>query len=85
MNDTSSPTTSPWAAGADLPAAPKALYRDDNGRLHMLSAICPHLGCIVKWNAVEASWDCPCHGSRFTPDGRVLNGPALTALAPLGS
>lgn len=46
-----------------------------------------YLGCIVKWNAVEASWDCPCHGSRFTPDGRVLNGPALTALAPapLGS
>lgn len=59
-----------------------AVYRDDKGRLHKLSAICPHLGCIVRWNAVEASWDCPCHGSRFTPDGRVLNGPALTALQP---
>jgi glycine/D-amino acid oxidase-like deaminating enzyme/nitrite reductase/ring-hydroxylating ferredoxin subunit len=59
-----------------------AVYRDDKGRLHKLSAICPHLGCLVKWNAVESSWDCPCHGSRFTPDGRVLNGPALTALAP---
>jgi len=60
-----------------------ALYRDLNGRLHKLSAVCPHLGCIVKWNAVESSWDCPCHGSRFAPDGRVLNGPALTALAPV--
>lgn len=59
-----------------------AVYRDDKGRLHKLSAVCPHLGCLVKWNAVEASWDCPCHGSRFTPDGRVLNGPALTALQP---
>jgi glycine/D-amino acid oxidase-like deaminating enzyme/nitrite reductase/ring-hydroxylating ferredoxin subunit len=59
-----------------------AVYRDLNGRLHKLSAVCPHLGCIVKWNPVESSWDCPCHGSRFTPDGRVLNGPALTSLGP---
>ena len=37
---------------------------------------CPHLGCALKWNAYEHSWDCPCHGSRFTEDGRVINGPA---------
>jgi glycine/D-amino acid oxidase-like deaminating enzyme/nitrite reductase/ring-hydroxylating ferredoxin subunit len=59
-----------------------AVYRDLNGRLHKLSAVCPHLGCIVKWNAAESSWDCPCHGSRFSADGRVLNGPALAGLAP---
>jgi glycine/D-amino acid oxidase-like deaminating enzyme/nitrite reductase/ring-hydroxylating ferredoxin subunit len=59
-----------------------AVYRDPNGNLHELQAVCPHLGCIVRWNGVESSWDCPCHGSRFTADGRVLNGPALTALTP---
>lgn len=57
-------------------------YRDDEGRLHAVSATCTHLGCEVAWNAAERSWDCPCHGSRFDPDGRVLNGPATK---PLGS
>ena len=37
---------------------------------------CPHLGCALKWNAAEHSWDCPCHGSRFTKDGKVLDNPA---------
>jgi nitrite reductase/ring-hydroxylating ferredoxin subunit len=81
--DVAQPGEIPKGAGAvDQQGGHKlAIYRDDNGRLHKLSAVCPHLGCLVKWNAVERSWDCPCHGSRFTPDGRVLNGPALTALA----
>jgi Rieske Fe-S protein len=57
-----------------------AIYRDDEGRLIRLSAVCPHLGCIVAWNAVEQSWDCPCHGSRFTATGEVLNGPANSGL-----
>lgn len=58
-----------------------AVYRDEQGKLHERSAVCTHLGCVVKWNAGEKSWDCPCHGSRFSPDGRVLNGPAPRALA----
>ncbi len=57
-----------------------AVYRDERGTLHHASAVCPHLGCIVQWNSLEQSWDCPCHGSRFGTDGRVLNGPALTGL-----
>jgi glycine/D-amino acid oxidase-like deaminating enzyme/nitrite reductase/ring-hydroxylating ferredoxin subunit len=59
-----------------------AVYRDLAGNLHERSARCTHLGCIVAWNAAESSWDCPCHGSRFDPDGKVLNGPAIAPLAP---
>jgi glycine/D-amino acid oxidase-like deaminating enzyme/nitrite reductase/ring-hydroxylating ferredoxin subunit len=54
-----------------------AAYRDAEGVLHEKSAVCPHLGCIVRWNHVEKTWDCPCHGSRFNPTGKVLNGPSL--------
>lgn len=57
-----------------------AVYRDEAGELHMLSAKCTHLGCVVHWNSVERSWDCPCHGSRFAIDGEVLHGPAATPL-----
>jgi Rieske Fe-S protein len=57
-----------------------AMYRDERGTLHRASAVCPHLGCIVHWNSLEGSWDCPCHGSRFGTDGSVLNGPALGGL-----
>lgn len=53
-----------------------ALYRDQDGKLTKLSAVCPHLGCLVTFNSVEQSWDCPCHGSRFKADGTVVNGPA---------
>jgi len=58
-----------------------AVYRDSRGKLHERSAVCPHLGCIVAWNGTEKSWDCPCHGSRFDPHGRLLNGPANSDLA----
>jgi len=58
-----------------------AVYRDDDGGLHAMSAACTHLGCAVSWNPAEHSWDCPCHGSRFSADGAVLHGPANTALA----
>jgi glycine/D-amino acid oxidase-like deaminating enzyme/nitrite reductase/ring-hydroxylating ferredoxin subunit len=59
-----------------------AVYRDDTGKLHNLSAVCTHLGCIVEWNDNEKTWDCPCHGSRFDKiDGHVLNGPAVRGLA----
>jgi Rieske Fe-S protein len=57
-----------------------AAYRDPNGQLHELSAVCPHLGCIVQWNSTEKTWDCPCHGSRFEAQGNVINGPAITGL-----
>ncbi len=53
-----------------------AAYRDDAGRLHCVSPVCTHMKCDVAWNLAEKTWDCPCHGSRFNPDGAVLNGPA---------
>ena len=59
-----------------------AVFRDEDGELHVRSATCTHLACSVAWNAAEKSWDCPCHGSRFDVDGEVLHGPATTALAP---
>jgi glycine/D-amino acid oxidase-like deaminating enzyme/nitrite reductase/ring-hydroxylating ferredoxin subunit len=58
-----------------------AVYRDDDGRLHERSAVCTHLYCIVDWNTAERTWDCPCHGSRFDPMGKVVNGPAVMPLA----
>lgn len=57
-----------------------AAARDDDGVAHVLSARCTHLGCIVEWNSAEASWDCPCHASRFGIDGKVLEGPAVKPL-----
>lgn len=59
----------------------RAVYRDEDGRLHALSAVCTHLGCTVAFNDAEHSWDCPCHGSRFGTDGSVLEGPAVRPLA----
>ncbi|PYI75783.1 MAG: FAD-dependent oxidoreductase [Verrucomicrobia bacterium] len=60
-----------------------AAYRDKQGRLHKFSAVCPHLGCIVRWDGCEKTWDCPCHGSRFDALGRVVNGPAISDLEPV--
>jgi glycine/D-amino acid oxidase-like deaminating enzyme len=70
-------------SGATIAGLPGkiAVYRDPGGKFHERSAVCPHLGCIVSWNDAEKSWDCPCHGSRFDPYGRVLNGPANRNLA----
>lgn len=57
-----------------------AAYRDEQGTVHAVSAVCTHLGCIVDWNKAEKSWDCPCHGARFTYDGEVIHGPAIADL-----
>ncbi|HYD16971.1 MAG TPA: FAD-dependent oxidoreductase, partial [Patescibacteria group bacterium] len=60
-----------------------AAFRDENGKLHSCSAICPHLWGVVRWNGTEKTWDCPCHGSRFDAFGTVLNGPARSNLKPV--
>ncbi|MEY2466250.1 MAG: hypothetical protein QOD03_771, partial [Verrucomicrobiota bacterium] len=57
-----------------------AAYRDENGKVILNSPVCTHLGCIVRWNAADKTWDCPCHGSRFKPEGEVFSGPAETSL-----
>jgi len=59
---------------------PVAAYRDEDGDLHTNSAICTHMGCEVKWNASDETFDCPCHGSRFGPEGEVVDGPAVDGL-----
>ena len=61
-----------------------AVYRDEHGELHERSAFCTHLGCVVRWNSLERTWDCPCHGSRFQIDGHAVNGPAIAALKAVG-
>ncbi len=61
-------------------AAPKAYYRDYDGRLTEMSAVCPHMKCVVHWNDVQKTFDCPCHGSRFDTKGEVIEGPALHGL-----
>lgn len=58
-----------------------AVSRDDNNQLHIVSAVCTHMKCIVNWNDAEKTWDCPCHGSRFRQDGKVIEGPAISNLA----
>ena len=82
--DVDSPRKIPPGEGAILRKGEKriAIYRDEEGEIHSLSAACTHLGCVVSWNAAEKSWDCPCHGSRFSANGQVLHGPAAK---PLGA
>lgn len=55
-------------------------YKDETGKLFLVSAECTHLKCMVLWNNDEKSWDCPCHGSRFNYEGKVINGPANSDL-----
>jgi Rieske Fe-S protein len=57
-----------------------ATYRDETGSVHAVSPVCTHMGCTVTWNTAETTWDCPCHGSRFTCDGAVIQGPAVKDL-----
>ncbi|MCT8337509.1 FAD-dependent oxidoreductase [Methanoculleus sp. Afa-1] len=58
------------------------VFRDEKGRVHAVNPTCTHLGCVAAWNSAEETWDCPCHGSRYDADGRVIHGPAVKDLAP---
>ena len=53
-----------------------ALYKEESGKVHALNPTCPHAKCQVSFNTAEKSWDCPCHGARFSISGEMLTGPA---------
>ncbi|WP_265131518.1 FAD-dependent oxidoreductase [Chryseobacterium oranimense] len=57
-----------------------AVYKESNGKAHILKSVCPHAQCEVRWNSAEISWDCPCHGSRFNVNGKMLTGPTVKDL-----
>lgn len=59
-----------------------AVHKDRHGKIHARSAVCPHMKCIVNWNTGEQSWDCPCHGSRFDAQGKIISAPTLGHLPP---
>ncbi|HWM94555.1 MAG TPA: FAD-dependent oxidoreductase [Thermoanaerobaculia bacterium] len=60
-----------------------AIYREESGKVHAVSPVCTHALCIVHWNPSEKTWDCPCHGGRYSPDGQVLEGPPVKGLEPV--
>lgn len=60
-----------------------AVYKDKDGNVKKVSGVCTHQGCIIDWNNTDKTWDCPCHGSRFTTSGEVINGPAEKPLEKL--
>ena len=70
------------AAIMKVDGANVAAFKDEEGDVHAVSAVCTHMGCLVGWNATDRTWDCPCHGSRFALSGEVIHGPATK---PLGS
>ncbi|EEG78793.1 FAD-dependent oxidoreductase [Dethiobacter alkaliphilus] len=64
----------------DIDGQKAGVFKDEDGKLHVVDTTCTHLGCELNWNSAERSWDCPCHGSRFTYDGEIIQGPAITPL-----
>ncbi|CFX00568.1 FAD dependent oxidoreductase [Syntrophomonas zehnderi OL-4] len=68
----------------DVEGEKTGAYRDENGHLHLLDITCTHVGCELAWNDAERTWDCPCHGSRFSYNGSIIEGPALNPLMPWG-
>jgi Rieske Fe-S protein len=61
----------------------RGAFRDQKGKLHVVDTTCTHMGCELQWNSAEQSWDCPCHGSRFTYEGEIIEGPAQKPLNKL--
>jgi Rieske Fe-S protein len=57
-----------------------AVYKDSGGKIHLVKSTCTHMNCEVRWNSAEISWDCPCHGSRFNVNGKMLTGPTVKDL-----
>ncbi len=76
MNDQQEELKSGQGEVREIGGEKVAVYKNENGQLIKLSPVCTHLGCIVGWNNQENTWDCPCHGSRFNPEGEVIQGPA---------
>lgn len=74
------PATTDAANVTRVDGTPMGLYRDKTGEVHAVSAVCPHMHCLVRWNDTERTWDCPCHGSRFTYKGKRISGPSLEDL-----
>ena len=76
----SAPTALAPLGVLELEGERAAVFRDDLGRLHAVSAVCTHMGCLLGGNPLDRTGDCSCHGSRFGHDGRVIHGPATTGL-----
>ena len=68
------------ARNVEIEGHKMGVYRDEKGQLHTVDTTCTHMGCELKWNDAEKSWDCPCHGSRFTYEGEIIEGPAINEL-----
>ena len=64
----------------DVDGEKVGVYIDENGEKYFIKPVCTHLGCILEWNDADKTWDCPCHGSRFSLDGELIKGPAITSL-----
>src|SRR4030095_9252097 len=69
--------------GIQLDGPKVAGFRDESGAPTVRSAVCTHMGCLVQWNGAERTWECPCHGSRLTPNGDFMRGPAESPLKPV--
>lgn len=80
-----SPDEVPSGEGAicDINGQKTAVYHAPEGIMHLMSPVCTHMNCLVRWNGVEKSWDCPCHGGRFDATGKVINGPPVVDLQPM--